>query len=122
VSPPRTPLGELTALWTPDLDQIHLDGGLRCPVDLEGAPPPQSPPLWAPLAPRFSRFRRSSSVALQCKIVATPPFPATALTATLNVKCMCGFRYVWETLDVGYIQGMCDLLAPLLVVFDDGMQ
>ena len=32
----------------------------------------------------------------------------------------CVVRYVWETLDVGYIQGMCDLLAPLLVVFDDG--
>ena len=29
-------------------------------------------------------------------------------------------RYVWENLDVGYIQGMCDLVAPLLVVFDDG--
>jgi len=47
--------------------------------------------------------------------------PATALPATLNVKCMWYVRYVWETLDVGYIQGMCDLLAPLLVVFDDGM-
>jgi len=55
-------------------------------------------------------------------MVATPLFPATALPATLNVKCMCVVRYVWETLDVGYIQGMCDLLAPLLVVFDDGMQ
>ena len=29
-------------------------------------------------------------------------------------------RYVWENLDVGYIQGMCDLVAPLLVIFDDG--
>lgn len=28
-------------------------------------------------------------------------------------------RYVWEHLDVGYMQGMCDLVAPLLVVFDD---
>jgi len=28
--------------------------------------------------------------------------------------------YVWSNLDVGYIQGMCDLLAPLMVVFDDG--
>ena len=31
-------------------------------------------------------------------------------------------RYVWENLEVGYIQGMCDLLAPLLVVFNDGMR
>lgn len=30
------------------------------------------------------------------------------------------FSYVWEHLDVGYVQGMCDLLAPLLVVLDDG--
>jgi hypothetical protein len=29
------------------------------------------------------------------------------------------FRYVWEHLDVGYMQGMCDLVAPLLVIFDD---
>lgn len=27
--------------------------------------------------------------------------------------------YVWKTLDVGYVQGMCDLVAPLLVVFDN---
>ena len=30
------------------------------------------------------------------------------------------FRYVWEHLDIGYVQGMCDLAAPLLVIFDDG--
>ena len=29
-------------------------------------------------------------------------------------------RYVWEHLEVGYVQGMCDLLAPLLVILDDG--
>lgn len=28
-------------------------------------------------------------------------------------------RYVWEHLEVGYMQGMCDLVAPLLVIFDD---
>uniref|UniRef100_A0A1A9UGI2 Rab-GAP TBC domain-containing protein n=1 Tax=Glossina austeni TaxID=7395 RepID=A0A1A9UGI2_GLOAU len=27
--------------------------------------------------------------------------------------------YVWEHLDVGYMQGMCDLVAPLLVIFDE---
>ena len=27
--------------------------------------------------------------------------------------------YVWESLSIGYIQGMCDLCAPLLVVMDD---
>ncbi|XP_028967927.1 small G protein signaling modulator 1 [Galendromus occidentalis] len=32
-----------------------------------------------------------------------------------NVMC----TYVWEHLDVGYVQGMCDLAAPLLVIFDD---
>lgn len=28
--------------------------------------------------------------------------------------------YVWEKLNIGYIQGMCDLCAPLLVIMDDG--
>ena len=27
--------------------------------------------------------------------------------------------YVWENLDVGYMQGMCDLAAPILVSTDD---
>lgn len=27
--------------------------------------------------------------------------------------------YVWERLNIGYIQGMCDLCAPLLVIMDD---
>ena len=33
-----------------------------------------------------------------------------------NIMC----TYVWENLDQGYVQGMCDLVAPLLVIFDDG--
>lgn len=32
---------------------------------------------------------------------------------------MSNFRYVWEHLEIGYMQGMCDLVAPLLVIFDD---
>ncbi|XP_027196106.2 small G protein signaling modulator 2-like isoform X2 [Dermatophagoides pteronyssinus] len=32
-----------------------------------------------------------------------------------NIMC----TYVWEHLDIGYVQGMCDLVAPLLVIFDD---
>ena len=27
---------------------------------------------------------------------------------------------MWENVEVGYVQGMCDLAAPLLVIFDDG--
>ena len=29
--------------------------------------------------------------------------------------------YDWENLEVGYMQGMCDLVAPLLVIIDDEM-
>uniref|UniRef100_A0A8C2E972 Small G protein signaling modulator 1b n=1 Tax=Cyprinus carpio TaxID=7962 RepID=A0A8C2E972_CYPCA len=32
-----------------------------------------------------------------------------------NIMC----SYVWQHLDIGYVQGMCDLLAPLLVIMDD---
>ncbi|XP_053816796.1 small G protein signaling modulator 2 isoform X6 [Vidua chalybeata] len=32
-----------------------------------------------------------------------------------NVMC----SYVWEHLEVGYVQGMCDLLAPLMVILDN---
>ncbi|XP_067866641.1 small G protein signaling modulator 2 isoform X2 [Heterodontus francisci] len=39
---------------------------------------------------------------------------------TINLErlktVMCS--YVWEHLDVGYVQGMCDLLAPLMVILD----
>ena len=30
------------------------------------------------------------------------------------------YSYIWKHLDIGYVQGMCDLLAPLLVILDDG--
>ncbi|XP_061585112.1 small G protein signaling modulator 1 isoform X2 [Cololabis saira] len=32
-----------------------------------------------------------------------------------NIMC----SYIWKHLDIGYVQGMCDLLAPLLVILDD---
>ncbi|XP_072228063.1 small G protein signaling modulator 1 isoform X2 [Leuresthes tenuis] len=32
-----------------------------------------------------------------------------------NIMC----SYVWQHLNIGYVQGMCDLLAPLLVILDD---
>ena len=32
-------------------------------------------------------------------------------------RIMC--TYVWENLEIGYLQGMCDILAPLLVVLDE---
>lgn len=42
-------------------------------------------------------------------------FTADNLEKLRNIVC----TYVWENIDVGYIQGMCDLVAPLLVIFDD---
>lgn len=30
---------------------------------------------------------------------------------------MC--TWIWQHMDIGYVQGMCDLLAPLLVVLED---
>lgn len=34
--------------------------------------------------------------------------------------CSSFYSYVWEHLEVGYVQGMCDLLAPLMVILDNG--
>ncbi|XP_067394123.1 small G protein signaling modulator 2 isoform X2 [Emydura macquarii macquarii] len=42
-------------------------------------------------------------------------FTAANLEKLRNIMC----SYVWEHLDVGYVQGMCDLLAPLMVILDD---
>lgn len=37
----------------------------------------------------------------------------------IEKKKIPSHSYVWEHLDIGYMQGMCDLVAPLLVIFDD---
>ncbi|KAM8818224.1 small G protein signaling modulator 2 isoform 3-T3 [Rhynchonycteris naso] len=42
-------------------------------------------------------------------------FTACNLERLRNIMC----SYVWEHLDMGYVQGMCDLLAPLLVILDN---
>ncbi|XP_053561214.1 small G protein signaling modulator 2 [Bombina bombina] len=44
-------------------------------------------------------------------------FTADNLVKLRNIMC----SYVWEHLDVGYVQGMCDLLAPLMVVLDNDL-
>ncbi|KAM3615897.1 uncharacterized protein V6R79_009425 [Siganus canaliculatus] len=42
-------------------------------------------------------------------------FTTTNLEKLRNIMC----SYVWEHLEMGYVQGMCDLLAPLMVILDD---
>ncbi|XP_035206832.1 small G protein signaling modulator 1-like, partial [Stegodyphus dumicola] len=42
-------------------------------------------------------------------------FTGNNLEKLRNVMC----TYVWEHLEIGYVQGMCDLVAPLLVIYDD---
>uniref|UniRef100_A0A8C6SPM5 Small G protein signaling modulator 2 n=1 Tax=Neogobius melanostomus TaxID=47308 RepID=A0A8C6SPM5_9GOBI len=42
-------------------------------------------------------------------------FTTANLEKLRNIMC----SYVWEHLEMGYVQGMCDLLAPLMVVLDD---
>ncbi|EDV23756.1 uncharacterized protein TRIADDRAFT_57273 [Trichoplax adhaerens] len=45
----------------------------------------------------------------------TPNNQHNNLQKLRNIMC----SFVWEHLDIGYVQGMCDLAAPLLVIFDD---
>ncbi|XP_063051121.1 microtubule-associated protein futsch [Engraulis encrasicolus] len=42
-------------------------------------------------------------------------FTPANLEKLRNIMC----SYIWRHLDTGYVQGMCDLLAPLLVILDD---
>ncbi|KAM9810649.1 small G protein signaling modulator 1 [Neosynchiropus ocellatus] len=42
-------------------------------------------------------------------------FTSANLEKLRNIMC----SYIWKNLDIGYVQGMCDLLAPLLVILDD---
>ncbi|XP_024910762.1 small G protein signaling modulator 2 isoform X3 [Cynoglossus semilaevis] len=42
-------------------------------------------------------------------------FSTANLEKLRNIMC----SYVWEHLEMGYVQGMCDLLAPLMVILDD---
>ncbi|XP_077377358.1 small G protein signaling modulator 1 isoform X3 [Festucalex cinctus] len=42
-------------------------------------------------------------------------FTPANLEKLRNIMC----SYIWRNLDIGYVQGMCDLLAPLLVILDD---
>uniref|UniRef100_UPI003AAD2EBF small G protein signaling modulator 1 n=1 Tax=Centroberyx gerrardi TaxID=166262 RepID=UPI003AAD2EBF len=42
-------------------------------------------------------------------------FSPANLEKLRNIMC----SYVWQHLETGYVQGMCDLLAPLLVILDD---
>lgn len=60
---------------------------------------------------------------IMCRYRAFHPAKYRVNSQIINKKktphlCLCS--YVWQHLDTGYVQGMCDLLAPLLVILDDG--
>lgn len=42
------------------------------------------------------------------------------MESAFNTRISSFHSYVWEHLEVGYVQGMCDLLAPLMVILDNG--
>ncbi|XP_039318266.1 small G protein signaling modulator 1 isoform X3 [Saimiri boliviensis] len=42
-------------------------------------------------------------------------FTPANLEKLRNIMC----SYIWQHIEIGYVQGMCDLLAPLLVILDD---
>uniref|UniRef100_A0A286XDP9 Small G protein signaling modulator 1 n=1 Tax=Cavia porcellus TaxID=10141 RepID=A0A286XDP9_CAVPO len=42
-------------------------------------------------------------------------FTPSNLEKLRNIMC----SYIWQHIEIGYVQGMCDLLAPLLVILDD---
>ncbi|XP_055110229.1 small G protein signaling modulator 1 isoform X4 [Symphalangus syndactylus] len=42
-------------------------------------------------------------------------FTSANLEKLRNIMC----SYIWQHIEIGYVQGMCDLLAPLLVILDD---
>lgn len=44
----------------------------------------------------------------------------TAKDSWVHFSWLYIYSYIWRHLDIGYVQGMCDLLAPLLVILDDG--
>ena len=88
---------------------------------------PPSLPLTLPLLPPFPFLPSSlphsfpTSLFLACTLPSSHNryFKEPHNLETLrNIVC----TYVWTHLDVGYSQGMCDLLAPLLVILNNETQ
>ncbi|KAB0366956.1 hypothetical protein FD755_020280 [Muntiacus reevesi] len=90
-------------------------GGLDCPGGEHWAPPSagtqDSIELLDTVALNLHRIDKDVQRCDRNYWYFTPP----NLERLRDVMC----SYVWEHLDVGYVQGMCDLLAPLLVVLDN---
>ncbi len=57
---------------------------------------------------------------LWCIFVSPGSYRVCVCVCVCVCMCVCVLSYVWQHLDIGYVQGMCDLLAPLLVILDDG--
>ncbi|XP_044541403.1 small G protein signaling modulator 1 [Gracilinanus agilis] len=73
------------------------------PPDLIDAPVSSLPSMWQP-SPRKSSCSSCSQSG------STESGPSNG----------CNHEsYIWQHIEIGYVQGMCDLLAPLLVILDD---
>ncbi|KAG9487037.1 hypothetical protein GDO78_007098 [Eleutherodactylus coqui] len=67
-----------------------------------------------------------SLVVIDATMSEISPVSSTGVTYSVSIAqtystmlFLLNHLYVWQHIEIGYVQGMCDLLAPLLVILDD---